>query len=95
VAETETFDYVIAGAGAAGCVLANRPGAVADVAVLLLEAGGSDDHFWIRTPLGIPCILGNPRFDRCCRSGPEPFPDGRTMALPPDMIREDRKTGGI
>ena len=47
-----TFDYVIVGAGSAGCVLANRLSADPDVSVLLLEAGGKDNYFWINIPAG-------------------------------------------
>ena len=46
------FDYVIVGAGSAGCVLANRLSADPDVKVLLLEAGGRDNYIWIHIPVG-------------------------------------------
>jgi choline dehydrogenase len=46
------FDYVIVGAGSAGCLLANRLSTDPDVRVLLLEAGGKDDYFWIHVPVG-------------------------------------------
>ena len=46
------FDYIIVGAGTAGCVLANRLSARRDLNVLLLEAGGKDDYFWIDIPVG-------------------------------------------
>ena len=48
----ESFDYIIVGAGSAGCVLANRLTASGRHRVLLLEAGGSDRRFWVRTPIG-------------------------------------------
>jgi choline dehydrogenase len=48
----ETFDYIVVGAGTAGCVLANRLSADPDVNVLLIEAGGKDDYFWIDIPIG-------------------------------------------
>ena len=47
-----TFDYVIVGAGSAGCVVANRLSADPDVSVLLLEAGGKDNYHWIHIPVG-------------------------------------------
>src|SRR5215469_9069585 len=52
MSDAENFDYVIVGAGSAGCVLANRLTASGRHRVLLLEAGGHDRHFWIHVPLG-------------------------------------------
>ncbi len=54
------WDYVIVGAGTAGCVLANRLSADPDVTVLLLEAGGKDDWIWIHIPVGYLYCVGNP-----------------------------------
>ena len=62
------FDYVIVGAGTAGCVLANRLSADPDVRVLLLEAGGKDDWIWIHIPVGYLYCIGNPRTDWCYRT---------------------------
>jgi choline dehydrogenase len=74
-----TWDYVIVGAGTAGCVLANRLSADPDVNVLLLEAGGKDDWIWIHIPVGYLYCIGNPRTDWCYRTEPEPGLNGRSI----------------
>ncbi len=74
-----TFDYVIVGAGSAGCVLANRLSRDADRRVLLLEAGGEDDYFWIKIPVGYLYTIGNPRTDWCFRTEPDEGLNGRTL----------------
>jgi choline dehydrogenase len=58
-----TFDYVIVGAGTAGCLLATRLSARSQVRVLLIEAGGADDYHWIHIPAGYLYCIGNPRTD--------------------------------
>jgi len=78
-ADADEYDYVIAGAGAAGCVLANRLSADPDVSVLLLEAGGSDNWIWIHIPVGYLFCIGNPRTDWCYRTEPEPGLNGRSI----------------
>jgi choline dehydrogenase len=77
-----TFDYVIAGAGTAGCVLANRLSADPAVTVLLLEAGGRDDWIWIHIPVGYLYCIGNPRTDWCYRTVAEPGLNGRSIGYP-------------
>jgi len=74
-----SFDYVIAGAGSAGCLLANRLSRDPDSRVLLLEAGGSDDWFWIDVPVGYLYTIANPRTDWCYRTEPDPYLAGRSI----------------
>jgi choline dehydrogenase len=76
------FDYVIVGAGTAGCVLANRLSADPDVSVLLLEAGGRDRWIWIHIPVGYLYTQNNPRTDWCLRTEPEAALGGRALAYP-------------
>jgi choline dehydrogenase len=73
------FDYIIVGAGTAGCVLANRLSADKDVQVLLIEAGGKDNYFWIDIPVGYLFTIGNPRTDWCYEIEPDPGLNGRTI----------------
>ena len=73
------FDYVIVGAGAAGCVLANRLSSDPGNSVLLLEAGGKDDWMWIHIPVGYLFCIGNPRTDWCYRTEPEAGLNGRSI----------------
>jgi choline dehydrogenase len=77
-----TWDYVIVGAGSAGCVLANRLSADPDMKVLLLEAGGRDDYLWIHIPVGYLYCMGNPRTDWGFKTAPEPGLNGRSLAYP-------------
>jgi choline dehydrogenase-like flavoprotein len=79
---TPTFDYIIVGAGSAGCALANRLSADTNTRVLLLEAGGSDANFYLRMPLGFLRALFDPRFIWNYNSEPEPTLNGRNIWLP-------------
>jgi len=76
------FDYIIVGAGTAGCVLANRLSRDPDVTVLLLEAGGKDNWIWIHIPVGYLYCIGNPRADWCYRTEPQPGLNGRALGYP-------------
>ena len=75
----QEFDYIIVGGGTAGCVLANRLSADANTTVLLLEAGGKDDYFWIDIPVGYLYTIGNPRTDWCYVTEPDSGLNGRSI----------------
>ena len=73
------FDFIIVGAGSAGCLLANRLSANADHRVLLIEAGGNDDWFWIKVPVGYLYTIANPRTDWCFATEADPGLAGRSI----------------
>ena len=75
----KTFDYIIAGAGTAGCVLANRLSADPSSRVLLLEAGEQDDYFWINIPVGYLFTINNPRTDWCYKIEPDAGLNNRSI----------------
>ena len=76
------YDYIIVGAGSAGCVLANRLSADPDTRVLLLEAGGRDNWIWFHIPVGYLFAIGNPRSDWMFKTEPEPGLNGRSLNYP-------------
>ena len=73
------YDYVIVGAGSAGCLLANRLSRDPGTRVLLLEAGGKDDYFWIGIPVGYLYTIANPRTDWCYKTEPDEHLAGRSI----------------
>jgi len=79
---SETFDYIIVGAGSAGCVLANRLTASGRHRVLLMEAGGPDRNIWIHIPLGYGKLFHNPKVNWLYKTEPEPELDNRQIIQP-------------
>jgi choline dehydrogenase len=80
--ERDTYDYIIVGAGTAGCLLANRLSADRNARVLLLEAGGKDNYHWIHIPVGYLYLMGNPRTDWGFKTVEEPGLNGRSLGYP-------------
>ena len=74
-----TFDYIVVGAGTAGCVLANRLTANGKYNVLVVEAGKKDNYFWIDIPVGYLYTINNPRTDWCYETEPDPGLNGRSI----------------
>lgn len=80
--EIGDFDYVIIGAGSAGCVMANRLGADPNMRILVLEAGGSDKSIFVEMPTALSIPMNTMRFNWGMQTEPEPGLDGRVMNLP-------------
>ena len=76
------FDYIIVGAGTAGCLLANRLSADRSKRVLLIEAGQKDDYHWIHIPVGYLYCIGNPRTDWLFNTAPDAGLNGRSLRYP-------------
>ena len=82
MADDTTFDYIIVGAGTAGCLLANRLSADPKRRVLLIEAGRKDDYHWIHIPVGYLYCIGNPRTDWLYFTEEDPGLNGRKLRYP-------------
>jgi choline dehydrogenase len=78
----EEFDYIIVGAGSAGCVLANRLTSISSNKVLLLEAGGKDNYPWIHIPVGYYKTMHNPKTDWCFKTEPDETMNNRSINYP-------------
>jgi choline dehydrogenase len=81
-ADLGEYDYIVVGAGSAGCVVANRLSADPATRVLVLEAGGRDSWIWFHIPVGYLFAIGNPRADWMFTTGPEAGLGGRSLAYP-------------
>ena len=76
------FDYIVVGAGTAGCIVANRLSADPGKRVLILEAGGNDNWIWFHIPVGYLFAIGNPRSDWMFKTEPVPGLNGRALNYP-------------
>ena len=78
----ENFDYIILGAGSAGCVLANRLSSNPKNKILLLEAGGKDNYPWIHIPVGYYKTMHNPKVDWCFHTEKDETMNNRSIRYP-------------
>jgi choline dehydrogenase-like flavoprotein len=83
----QDYDYIIVGAGSAGCVLANRLSADLSCRVLLLEAGGYDRNFWLKLPVGYFRTIYDQRFSRLFATEPSEGTAGRAIVWPRGRVR--------
>ena len=79
---TSPYDFIVIGAGSAGCVLAARLSEDASTRVLLLEAGPADDSFWIHLPIGYGKTMWSPKYNWCFHTDPDPHMNGRRIYWP-------------
>ena len=82
MAASPSYDYIVCGAGTAGCLLANRLSADRTKRVLLVEAGGNDDYLWVHIPVGYLYCIGNPRTDWLYSTEADPGLNGRSLRYP-------------
>lgn len=80
--QSSTYDYIVVGAGSAGCVLAARLSEDPSMRVLLLEAGGKDDSMWIHMPVGFSKLLNHKGYNWCFATEPEDNVKGRSIPIP-------------
>ena len=78
----EEFDYIIIGAGSAGCVLANRLSSISSNRILLVEAGSKDNYPWIHIPVGYYKTMHNPKTDWCFKTEPDETMNNRSINYP-------------
>ena len=88
----ENFDYIIIGAGSAGCVLANRLSENSNNKVLLIEAGGKDSYPWIHIPVGYYKTMHNPKTDWCYNTEPDATMENRSIPYPLSLIHISEPT---